>query len=145
MKKVAANAICAKFLNHVIWVGVVFEFFGHFLPIFGQNNTVYYDVFCCRQIEKSDRQHIQCVKPTTCLIKTLPDKVCRKAIVKSCLILKRIVQLRIGHRTGFEPAIKNIFDAVILFTIFMDNQLIDKVAVDVVAFKTGMLRELFQA
>ena len=63
-------------------------------------------------VEEARRDNHECVEPSSRLIQTLCDEVCRKSLLKSIHVLKGVVQLCIGHRSGLKPAVKHLVNTL---------------------------------
>ena len=90
-----------------------------------------------RAVEQSGRQDVQGVKPATRLADVLDDEVARVVRLEPFLVLERVVNLRVRHRTRLEPAVENVRDTAhhrLARRIIRvrANQLIDERAVQVI-------------
>ena len=109
--------------NHIPtgWVGSVFfkrakrvngvaEAFTHFLPFGIEYQTIGNNVFVSHRIKNHGGNGMQSVEPTTGLINSFGDKICRKkfTVVYQFSVFKRIVPLGIRHRTAVKPYINQV-------------------------------------
>jgi hypothetical protein len=78
-------------------------------------------------------EYKQSVEPTSSLINTLSNEVGGVRFVESINILKGVVRLSVGHRTGFEPTIKDFLDPLqITFTLLGgDGDTVDTLSVEI--------------
>ena len=75
---------------------------------------------------------MKCEEPTTCLVNTFGNEIRRKHSLERFFIFKRIVNLRVRHRTRIEPNIDNIRFAVHLLTFRRNkNNIVNVWAVNV--------------
>ena len=61
-----------------------------------------------RAIKERGRKDVQRVEPAARLTDVLDDEVARVVVFEPLLVLKRVVNLREGHRTGLEPAVEDV-------------------------------------
>ncbi len=61
-----------------------------------------------RPVEQRGRQHVQRVEPAPGLPHVLDDEVARVVAVEPFAVLEGVVHLRERHRTGLEPAVKDL-------------------------------------
>ena len=68
------------------------------------------------------------VEPSSCLVNSLGDELCRELFVEKLLVLKRIVMLCERHCAGVEPAVNNLRYTVHFFSAVRagDHYIIDK-------------------
>jgi hypothetical protein len=91
-------------------------------------------------------EYKQSVEPTSSLINTLSNEVGGVRFVESINILKGVVRLSVGHRTRFEPTIKDFLDPLqIAFTLLgRDGDTVDTLSVEISDIvSTGKFLELF--
>ena len=107
-----SQSIGAAVVHHLHRVGIVAQPLGHFLPVFSQHQPVDHHMFERRFVEQRRRQHHQSIEPAAGLIQTFGNEVGRKHRLEMRLVLKRIMILRIRHRTGLEPAVQHLRNAL---------------------------------
>ena len=62
----------------------------------------------CGLAEQRPCQDMQCVEPAPRLVDVLHDEVGREVLLEPLLVLERVMHLRKGHRTRFEPAVEHL-------------------------------------
>jgi hypothetical protein len=88
----------------------------------------------------------QSVEPTSSLINTLSNEIGGVRLVESINVLEGVVRLSVGHRTRFEPTIKDFLDPLqITFTLLGgDGDTVDTLSVEIGDIvPTRKLLELF--
>ena len=81
--------------------------FRHFDAVLVEDVSHHDAIIVGRRIKKARSDRMQTVKPSARLVDRLGDKVGRHALLENFLILKRIMVLGKGHRTGIVPAVNN--------------------------------------
>ena len=71
--------------NELLRRCVVFPTLRHFSTVFSKNKTIHNNVFEGRLSEKSATQYLKRVEPTSCLVKTLGDKISREIITEGVI------------------------------------------------------------
>ena len=79
----------------------------------------------------------QGVEPSTCLVYSLGNKLCRELFLEGFFVLEWIVMLCERHGSGIEPAVDNLRYTVHLFTAF---RALNGHCVDVWAMKLDVIR-----
>ena len=131
--EVQAQRIGAVGLHELVGRRVVAQALRHLLAVLGQHHAVDDDVAKRRLLEQRCGQHHQGVEPAAGLVQPFGNVLGRKACLEQGPVLERVVQLRIGHRAGFEPAIEHFVDATVRasFAIHGEGQRIDVLAMQV--------------
>ena len=80
----------------------------HLLTVLIKHVTENENVLIRSFVKDKGRNCHQRVEPTTGLVNTLGDEICRELALKHFLILKGIVPLCEGHRAGVEPTVDNL-------------------------------------
>ncbi|MPM72188.1 hypothetical protein SDC9_119161 [bioreactor metagenome] len=99
--------IRAVTVDHIHRIGIILLALGHLLPVLGQNQPVHDHMLERRLVEQRRAQHHQRVKPAAGLVQPLGDEIGREVGFEMLLVFKRIMLLRIRHRTGFKPAVEH--------------------------------------
>jgi hypothetical protein len=97
-------------------------------------------------VEQMCTKYKQSVEPTSSLINTLSNEIGRVRLVESINILEGVVRLSVGHRTRFEPTIKDFFDPlqITLALLGRDGDTVDTLSVEIGDIvSTGKFLELF--
>ena len=66
------------------------------------------DIFVGRLVEDQGGDGKEGVKPSSCLVHSLGDKVRRELLLKELLIFKRIMMLGKRHGAGIKPAVDHL-------------------------------------
>ena len=103
-----AESIRPAGFHQIIGRRVVAQALGHLLAVFGKHQPVDDDVAERRFVEQRRGQHHQRVEPAARLVEPFGDVFGGKALRENPLVLERVVQLRVGHGAGFEPAIQHL-------------------------------------
>ena len=137
--EVQAQRIGAVGLHQFVRRRVVAQALGHFLAVFGEHHAVDDHVAESRLAEQGARQRHQRVEPAARLIEALGDVFGGKAGLEGGAVLERIVQLRVGHGAGLEPAVQHFLDAPVDagLAVHRERQRIDVFAVQVVDARAG--------
>ena len=100
----------------------------HLLSVLILNVTENDNVLVRRLIKEQRGLSEQGVEPSSCLVNSLRDKLCRELFVEKLLVLKRIVMLCERHCAGVEPAVNNLRYTVHFFSAVRagDHYIIDK-------------------
>ena len=89
------------------------------------------------------------VEPSTCLVYSLGNKLCRELFLEGFFVLEWIVMLCERHGSGIEPAVDNLRYTVHLFTAFraLNGHCVDVWAMklDVIRAVVGFFFQLFDA
>ena len=144
--QIQAQRIGAVDLHQFVRRRVVAQPLRHLAAVAGDDHAVDDRVAERRFFEKRRRQHGQRIEPAARLIEALGDELCRETSVENALILERIVQLRVRHRAGLEPAIQHFFDAAIrpFLAGHVEGQRIDELAMQVRQALSGITLELVE-
>jgi hypothetical protein len=107
--QIQTKSVCSVLSNDDQRIGVIFFAFGHFLPVLGQNETVYDQIFVGGLVFESGTNDIQGVEPASGLIDSFSDEISREHFAELLLVSrKRIMNLCVRHRATFEPAIEDL-------------------------------------
>ena len=106
-QEIVTHRVGAIFIQNGRRVRIIFELFGHLLPVLSENQSVHNDILKRRSVKKGDRENQHIVKPAACLIHTLGDEIRGEIFLKKFFILERVVELRKRHRAGLKPAVKH--------------------------------------
>jgi hypothetical protein len=88
----------------------------------------------------------QSVEPTSSLINTLSNEIGRVGLVESINVLEGVMRLSVGHRSRFEPTIKDFLDSlqITLALLGGDGDTVDTLSVEIGdIISTGKFLELF--
>mmetsp|Transcript_14165 Transcript_14165/g.53219 ORF Transcript_14165/g.53219 Transcript_14165/m.53219 type:complete len:351 (-) Transcript_14165:1505-2557(-) len=89
-------------------VRIILQPLRHLLAVRREHQAVDDHILERGLVKQRRAQHHQCVEPATRLVETLGDELRRESLLEGPLVLKRIVDLGVRHRPGFEPAIKDL-------------------------------------
>ena len=141
--QVQAQCIGAVVFHQLVRWRVVAQALGHLLAVFGKHHAVDDDIAERRLLEQRRREHHQRVEPAAGLVEAFGDVLRREAGLEQVAVLERIVQLRIGHRARFEPAVQDFLDPPVHAVLAVDRerQRVHMLAMQVVDAHAGHLLE----
>ena len=141
---IKTDRVGAVRVEHQIGIGIVLETLRHLLAVFSENKPVNNDVLIGRLVEKTGSENHERIEPAARLIETLGDEVRRKELVDTlpACIFPHIMLLGIGHRAGLEPAVENFGRTVISLTVFLNNDLINEMLVEIRNLLAGKFLKL---
>ena len=84
----------------------------HLLSVGAEHDAVADHVLERRPVEQGGRHDVLHVEPATGLADVFHDVVAREVLFEGFLVLERVMVLGEAHRTGFEPAVHHVADAV---------------------------------
>ena len=84
----------------------------HLLSVGAEHYAVADHVLERRPVEQGGGHDVLHVEPATGLADVFHDVVAREVLFEGFLVFERIVVLGEAHRTGFEPAVHHVADAV---------------------------------
>ncbi len=91
----------------LVGIDNIAEVFRHFDAILVENVSHHDAIIVGRRVKKARGDRMQTVKPPARLVDRLGDKVGRHTLLENFLVLKRIMILSKGHRTGIIPTVDN--------------------------------------
>jgi hypothetical protein len=87
---------------------VVFEPLAHLLAVGCKHEAIADQVLEGRFVKQGRGEHHEGIEPTPGLVQALGHKVSGKVALEEFLVLKRVVELTIGHRATLKPAVKHL-------------------------------------
>ena len=99
------GAVLAQGLERIDGIA---EPFGHLVAVFIQHQAVRHHVFVGHRIEDHGGDGVQGKEPAARLVHALGNEIGRKTMRKLVFILKRIVQLGVGHGPAVEPYVDEV-------------------------------------
>ena len=106
-----AHGVGPVTVQHLVDIRVVLQRLGHLVAVRAEHDAVRDHVFECRAVEQGGAQHVHRVEPAPSLANVFNDEVRGVVGVEPFLMLHRVMHLGIGHRTGVEPYIQDVFNA----------------------------------
>ncbi len=106
------HGVGAELVEHAVHVRVVAQVLRHLLAVGAEHDAVADHVLERRLVEQGGGHDVQHVEPAAGLADVFHDVVAREVLFEGFLVLERVVELREAHRTGFEPAVHHVGDAV---------------------------------
>ncbi|EPY28156.1 hypothetical protein STCU_05273 [Strigomonas culicis] len=131
---VHAKGIRAVAVDDEAGLGVVLQALGHLLAVLGKDETGDTHVAEGRLVKERDTEHEKSVEPAAGLIETLRDVVGGEALRKALLVLEGVVDLRVRHGAGLEPAVEHLARAAqrrVALALARDGDVVYVLAVDV--------------
>ena len=107
-----AHRVGTILVEHAVDVGVIAQVLAHLLAVVTEHNAVTDHVLERRLVEQRGRHDVQQVEPATGLANVFDDEVGREVLLEILLVLERVMVLGERHRTGLEPAVQHVGDAV---------------------------------
>ena len=98
------------FRNHFKRINGIAEALGHFVTVFVQHETIADNRFERDLVKDHGGNGMEREEPTTGLVHAFCDEIGGEEVtlVKFFLVLKRIVQLSVGHGAGIEPNVNEV-------------------------------------
>ena len=84
----------------------------HLVPLLVENKPIRDNMLKRHRVRHHRRDGMKGKEPPSCLIDSLGNEVRGEMGVKSILVLKRIVPLRVGHRPRVKPNINEVWFAI---------------------------------
>ena len=106
------HGVGAEVVEHAVHVRVVAQVLRHLLSVGAEHDAVADHVLERRPVEQGGGHDVLHVEPATGLADVFHDVVAREVLFEGFLVFERIVVLSEAHRTGFEPAVHHVADAV---------------------------------
>ena len=106
--EIPTNSVCALLVKNAPRVNNVALVLGHLKTVFVANVTKNDAVSERCFVEKEGGNSQKSIEPTTGLVDSFTDEVCREVSFKEFLVFKGIVILGEGHGAGVEPAVDNL-------------------------------------
>ena len=107
-----AHGVGAEVVEHAVHVRIVAQMLRHLLSVGAEHYAVADHVLERRPVEQGGGHDVLHVEPATGLADVFHDVVAREVLFEGFLVFERIVVLGEAHRTGFEPAVHHVADAV---------------------------------
>ena len=141
------GAVCLKSRERIYRVALAL---GHLVAVFVKDKAKNDGVLIAGLAEQEHGLRVQGIEPAAGLVHRFADEGRGEPLLKEVLVLKRIVELRVRHRAGVEPAVDD-FGHAAHFTAALgaadrERVHIRPVELCVLSFRiAGQLRELFPA
>ena len=107
-----AHGIRAVAVEDLVDIGVVAQRLRHLLPVGAQHDAVGDAVGECGPVEDRRGQHVQQVEPAAGLSHVFDDEVGWEVVVEPFGVLERVVHLGVAHRSGVEPHVEDLRNAL---------------------------------